>query len=430
MQAPLPERCLWEDTHLEAAPRHMPLSSNDESTVCVVGGGITGLVTALHLAEQGTQVILLEASEIPSGGSGRSVGLVNAGLWIPPDDIVAALGEERGERANRVLGEAPAKVFELIERHAIRCDATRNGTLHLGHNRKGCDELGRRYAQLQRRGAPVYLVRGSACAELTGTSRIAAALLDTRAGTVNPCAYSRGLARAAVSQGARLHCHSPVTGIERHGARWRVITAKGSVTAQRVVLATNAYTQDEWNWVRRHFFIGHFFQVASEPLDGDAAAHILPQRQGAWDTRTVLSSIRRDQEGRLILGSLGKGEGRPRSYLKRWADLVQHRYFPALGKVSWQCTWTGRIAFTPDHTLRLFEPLPGILAATGYNGRGITTGTAVGQGFAHYLAHGDDSLLPLPLSSPQPVAARTLRSKAYESGFTLYHAGQCLRILS
>lgn len=430
MQERLPERCLWEHTALEAPPCHPPLSSHAESAVCVVGGGITGLSTALHLAERGVSVTLLEAGEIPSGGSGRNVGLVNAGLWIPPDDIVATLGEERGERANRILGEAPARVFELIERHAIRCDATRSGTLHLGHNRKGCDELARRFDQLRRRGAPVTLVEGSDCAELTGASHIDAALLDARAGTLNPCAYSRGLARAASGQGARLHCQSPVTGIERQGDRWRVLTARGSVTADRVVLATNAYTRDDWNWVRRHFFVGHFFQVASEPLEGDAARRILPQRQGAWDTRAVLSSIRRDRDGRLILGSLGQGECRPRAYLQRWADLVQRRYFPALGKVTWQCTWTGRIAFTPDHTLRLFEPLPGILAATGYNGRGVTTGTVVGQGFAHYLTDGDDSRLPLPLSRPRPIAARPLWSGAYEGGFTLYHAGQCLRILT
>lgn len=97
--------------------------------------------------------------------------------------------------------------------------------------------------------------------------------------------------------------------------------------------------------------------------------------------------------------------------------------------VRWEYTWTGKIAFTPDHTLRIFEPAPGILSATGYNGRGITTGTVVGEGFAHYIAEGGDSLLPLPLSQPKPIKARPLWSCAYEGGFSLYHAGQCLRVL-
>ncbi|WP_386080847.1 NAD(P)/FAD-dependent oxidoreductase [Vreelandella sp. F11] len=429
MPTTLSERCLWPETSAETPQDYPALANHEEVDVCVVGGGITGLSTALHLAEQGIQATLLEAGDIPSGGSGRNVGLVNAGLWIPPDDIVAALGKENGERANTVLGGAPSKVFDLIERHGIACDATRTGTLHLGHNAKGCQELARRRDQLQHRGAPVTLLEGEACERATGTSQIQAALLDERAGTINPCAYTRGLARTAANLGAMLYCQSAVTGIERKGDRWRVLTANGSVTANRVVMATNAYSEDDWNQVRQHFFTGYYYQLASEPLTGAAAEAILPGKQGAWDTRTVLSSIRRDKEGRLLLGSLGKGEGKPLSYLTRWADTIQHHYFPVLGSVRWQYTWTGKVAFTPDHTLRIFEPAPGILSATGYNGRGVTTGTVVGEGFAHYIAKGDDSLLPLPLSQPKPIKARPLWSCAYESGFSLYHAGQCLRVL-
>lgn len=429
MQTTLSERCLWLQTSAEA-PLHYPALANQEETeVCVVGGGITGLSTALHLAEKGIKVMLLEAGDIPTGGSGRNVGLVNAGLWIPPDDIVAALGEEKGERVNTILGGAPAKVFDIIERYAIECEATRTGTLHLGHNTKGCQELARRHDQLQNRGAPVTLLEGEACERMTGTAQIHTALLDKRAGTINPCAYTRGLARATANLGATLYCQSPVTGIERQEDRWRVLTQNGSVTANKVVMATNAYTEDDWNHVRQHFFTGHYYQLASEPLTGEAADAILPEKQGAWDTRTVLSSIRRDKAGRLLLGSLGKGEGKPLAYLTRWADTIKNHYFPGLGNVRWEYTWTGKIAFTPDHTLRIFEPAPGIVSATGYNGRGITTGTVVGQGFAHYIANEDDSLLPLPLSQPNPIKARPLWSCAYESGFSLYHAGQCLRVL-
>ncbi len=197
----------------------------------------------------------------------------------------------------------------------------------------------------------------------------------------------------------------------------------------RRVWSTNAYTEEDWNQVRQHFFPGHFFQVASAPLPDDIAGDILPERQGAWDTRMVLSSMRRDAEGRLVLGSLGRGDGRPQAYVRCWADRIQRHYFPQLGQVDWECTWTGRIAFTPDHTLRLFEPAPGILGATGYNGRGITTGTVVGKGFARYLTHGDDTLLPLPIRSPRPIQAKPLWSSTYEGGFTLYHTGQCLRVL-
>ncbi|USZ51194.1 FAD-binding oxidoreductase [Halomonas sp. DN3] len=423
------EHCLWTTTSQEASLTLPMLRDVRQAEVVVIGGGITGLSTALHLAQEGVNVVLLEAAGIPTGGSGRNVGLVNAGLWIPPDDICEALGREEGERANEILAGAPAKVFELIKQHSIHCDAERTGTLHLGHNAKGERELDRRAEQLQRRGAPVELVEDEACRRLVGTPRIRRALLDRRAGTLNPTAYTRGLARAAKAAGAALFAESPVLSLRREGDRWRVGTEQGAVLTDRVVVATNAYSEGEWNRVREHFFPGHFFQVASPPLSQEMAEEILPERQGAWDTRMVLSSMRRDSEGRLILGSLGRGEGRPSAYLRCWADRVQRHYFPQLGRVSWECTWSGKIAFTPDHTLRLFEPAPGILAATGFNGRGITTGTVVGKGFARYLISGDDGLLPLPIKAHRPIAAKSLWSCGYEGGFTLYHSGQCLRVL-
>ncbi|MGY4879411.1 NAD(P)/FAD-dependent oxidoreductase [Vreelandella aquamarina] len=423
------EQCLWHAISPLPSLDLGQLEGEQHTDVVIIGGGITGLSTALHLAEAGVKATLIDSGDIPNGGSGKNVGLVNAGLWIPPDDIVEALGEKEGERANAVLGNAPGEVFGLIERFTIDCQATRTGTLHLAHNAGGEKELARRAEQLQRRGAPVELVEDEACWQKTGTKRIRRALLDSRAGTINPAAYTRGLAAAAKNLGATLYSETPALSMARVGEQWRVETPMGGITAPNVVLATNAYSEDEWNQVRDKFFPGHFFQVASEPLTQAAAEEILPERQGAWDTRLVLSSMRRDAEGRLVLGSLGKGEGRPQSYVRCWANRIQRHYFPQLGNVSWEYTWSGRIAFTPDHTLRLFQPATGILAAAGYNGRGITTGTVVGKGFAHYLIHGDDSLLPLSLKPPKPIKARPLWSKAYEGGFTLYHSGQCLRVL-
>ncbi|MCW4153029.1 FAD-binding oxidoreductase [Halomonas sp. 18H] len=422
--------CVWTSTSLEPLHDATPLSGEASADVAVIGGGITGLSTAIHLAEAGVSVALLEAGEIPSGGSGRSVGLVNAGMWIPPDDILEALGPENGERANSVLGEAPAEVFALIDRYAIDCQDTRTGTLHLAHNAGGERELARRYQQFSQRGAPVELLEGEDCQRRIGTQRIRRALLDRRAGTLNPTAYTRGLARAARQAGAHLYTHSPAEGIAREEEDWRVDTPAGCVRAPQLVIATNAYSEDHWNQVRDVFFRGHFYQVASPPLPDDIAGNILPERQGAWDTRMVLSSMRRDAQGRLILGSLGRGETKPAAFLRCWADRIQRHYFPQLGRVDWECSWTGQVGFTPDHTLRLFEPAPGILAAAGYNGRGITTGTVVGKGFARYLTHGDDSSLPLPVRRAPPLRAKPLWSKAYESGFTLYHAGQCLRIVA
>ncbi|MCB2143729.1 MAG: FAD-binding oxidoreductase, partial [Rhodobacteraceae bacterium] len=187
-----------------------PLAGDTTADVAVIGGGFTGLSAALHLAEAGARVVVLEAETVGHGGSGRNVGLVNAGLWTPPDEVEAALGSEEGAALNRALAAGPDLVFDLIARHGIECEAVRNGTLHLAHNASGLRDLQSRHAQQARRGAPVRLLDAAETARRVGTDRFPGALWDGRAGTIQPLAYAMGLARAAIAAGAVLHEASPV----------------------------------------------------------------------------------------------------------------------------------------------------------------------------------------------------------------------------
>ena len=424
----LQEQILWH-TLVDAPARQPHLAETLQADVCVIGAGYTGLSAAVHLAEAGRRVVLLESSHIGAGGSGRNVGLVNAGTWARPDDLNKYLGEAVGEKLTAALGAAPKLVFDTIDRLGIDAQDTRTGNLHMGHNAAGEADVDERFAQLSRRGADVQVLSGAECHEYCGTTSINKALLDKRAGTINPYAYVLGLAAAAMRLGVQLFEDSAVNGIEKQGSGWLVKTAAGSVACDKVVIATNAYTEGEWTELRCNFFPGYYYQVASAPLTDDAAKQILPGGQGSWDTRQVLSSIRRDADGRLLLGSLGNGNQKPAWFLKAWADRVQQHYFPYLKPVQWEFTWTGCIAFTPDHLMRLFEPAPGLVAVTGYNGRGVTTGSVVGKAFADYLCHQDPQALPIPFAPMQPLAAVGLRSCLYEAGFSLYHAGQCLRIV-
>ncbi|MFG5862682.1 L-pipecolate oxidase [Metapseudomonas sp. CR1201] len=422
------QKCLWEkvtSTQVQAGA----LAGHIKVDVCVIGGGITGLSAALHLLEDGKKVCLLEAFEVGHGGSGRNVGLVNAGTWIKPDDVEATLGEKYGKRLNKVLGDAPAKVFEAIKRYGINCQARNDGTLHMAHNAAGLADLKSREEQWKRRGADVELLTGSRCEEYCGTDKITGALLDRRAGTINPMGYTKGLAEAVIRLGGRLFQHSPVTELQREANGWLVRTERGSVSADKVVISTGAYTEGDWTEVRRNFFRGYYYQVSSVPLSGAAADSILPHGQGSWDTRTVLSSIRRDADGRLLLGSLGKADNKPEWFVRSWADRIQGHYFPQLGKVDWEVHWTGCIDFTPDHLMRFFEPAPGVVAVTGYNGRGNTTGTVVGRALADYLLQDNPDALPIPFTRMKTLRTAGLRSCFYEAGFSLYHAGQCLRVI-
>src|SRR5262249_2245049 len=111
-------------------PATQELSDDVTTDVLVIGAGFTGLSTALHLSERGTAVTVVEAVDIGFGGSGRNVGLVNAGMWVMPDVVVATLGKVYGERLINILAAAPRLVFDVIAKYGIECEATQTGTLH------------------------------------------------------------------------------------------------------------------------------------------------------------------------------------------------------------------------------------------------------------------------------------------------------------
>ncbi|MBN9057844.1 MAG: FAD-binding oxidoreductase, partial [Rhizobiales bacterium] len=194
---------LWERT-APAAPATSPLHRDIKADVVIVGGGYTGLSTALHAARDGLDVALLEGVEFGFGGSGRNVGLVNAGMWVMPDDLPATLGRDHGDRLLDLLGNAPKLVFEIIRSYDIACELETAGTLHCAVGDKGLAEIRQRAAQWSARGAAVRLLDADETAAKLGSRAYAGSLLDLRAGTVQPLAYARGLAHAAIGAGARL----------------------------------------------------------------------------------------------------------------------------------------------------------------------------------------------------------------------------------
>ena len=385
--------------------------------VAVVGGGYTGLSTALHCAGKGLSSQVIEAQRIGFGGSGRNVGLVNAAAWLPPAKVVAALGPEYGPRFVKRFSAAPSQVFELIERHQIRCEVTRTGTVHAAHSGRGFRELQERHSQWRQLGEPVDLLNRNEVQELIGSRAFHGGLVDHRAGTINPMGYCRGLARAAVAAGARIATGVRATRLVRDGTGWLVETGRGNVRAGSVVLGTNAYTDDLWPGLKSVFTIIHYLQVATRPL-GAGAAHILPGRQGLWDTGPIMFNFRRDAADRLVVGTMGRVFGTTGSGLtRRWAMKQISRVFPELGPVEFDEAWHGQIAMTPDHLPRVHQLADGLWTPIGYNGRGITTGTLFGQSMADLLTGMDPGDLPLPVTRLCAAPHAGLRSRVYDLAF-------------
>ena len=411
-----PPISLWDVSAEE--PDFSSCMNGDASTeLAIIGGGFTGLSTALHAAERGVDCHVLEARKIGYGGSGRNVGLVNAGLWLPPQDVRQCLGETRGSALIKTLGEAPSYVLSLIERHQIRCEATQTGTIHAAHSPGGFDDLSRRAEEWRRLGAPVDLLSREKAAELIGSSGFFGGLLDHRAGTINPMGYARGLARAAIGAGAKLTTGVKANSVSRDNGKWIVETDKGRITAGSVVIGTNAYTDGLWPGLRNTFTMIHYFQLATAPL-GDRASSILRGGHGLWDTGPIMFSLRRDAFGRLIIGSMGTVVGGITGLSRRWAARTLRRLFPDLGEVEFEHSWHGQIAMTPDHLPRIHRLADGLYTPIGYNGRGITPGTIFGKAMAELLSGGKEEDLPLPISEPKPVKSAPIMSRLYQMAFT------------
>ncbi len=385
--------------------------------VAVIGGGFTGSSAALRLAQAGTKVAVLEAEYSGFGGSGRNVGLTNAGLWINPEDVEKAVGKRHGERLNEFLGKAPDLVYELIEEHDIECDALRNGTLHLAHSEKGLQAIEERAWQINARGGSVMLLDKAETYKLTAAENYLGALHDMRAGTIQPLDYCHGLMEAAKQAGADIYTGTPALGIRHKRNKWHIKTPTGILIADRVLIATNAYIEHIYPLIKSSFTPMHYCQMATPPLNEEQLKHFLPGRNGTWDTRMVMRSFRTDAAGRLIIGTIGNIFADSAPLFTSWANKIVRETFPGIGPVEWTYKWSGRIACSENYVPNLHDLGRGLYSVSGFSGRGIAPGTAFGREMADFILGRINSRdLPLPLSTIKSVPLNKLRELFYETG--------------
>jgi glycine/D-amino acid oxidase-like deaminating enzyme len=397
---------LYQDSAQPAIPTP-PLDGDAHTDVAVIGGGITGLSTALHLAEYGAKVVLLEAEQPGWGASGRNGGQVNPGLKTDPDQVERDFGEDLGSRMNACAAAAPAFVFDLIKRHDIRCDARRNGTLRAACRPKHAAQVRASAEQLARRGAPVELLEGPSLERATGTTRYQVAMLDRRGGDLNPLSYVRGLVRAALGAGAAVHGGTRVRRMKRSGAAWQVETASGTVSARHVVLATNGYTDDLWPHLRRTIVPLFGAIAATAAMPETIARGVMPSRAVLYENGAVTVYYRVDAARRLLIG--GRGPMREVAGALEIPHLTAYArtLWPALAETKWTHAWGGRLAMTRDQYPHIHEPDDGVLACLGYNGRGIAMATAMGDQLARRLVN-PSSEFDMPITGMKGIRLHAL----------------------
>jgi glycine/D-amino acid oxidase-like deaminating enzyme len=406
LEKPLPPS-LYAETAIP--PLNLPrLQGETRAKVVVIGGGITGLSSALNLAERGTDVLVLEAQEPGWGASGRNGGQVNPGLKPDPNDVESDFGE-LGRKMVRFSYAAPEALFRLVERHQIRCEARQAGTLRAATTGKTLDGLEKLAAQYAARGLTARLLNGPESAAATGTSRYHGILRDPTGGSVNPLGYARGLAQAAIAAGARLYAQSPATKLERvSGSGWRVRTPDGAVLADRIVIGTNGYTDDLWPDLRRSIVPVWSGITATVPLSDQILKQVMPGGGVLYELGSITVYYRVEAGGRLLMGGRSKLHDvrgpAEFQYLQRYAEKL----WPALRGIRWTHGWNGQLGMTPDHYPHLHEPEPDVLIALGYNGRGVAMATAMGGIVARRISGEQADSLDMPFTDLKPIPLHAL----------------------
>ncbi|MDY0873607.1 NAD(P)/FAD-dependent oxidoreductase [Dongia rigui] len=403
-------RSLWAATACPA-PAYSQAKPQLTADVAVVGGGYTGLSTALHLARKGRKAVVLEAAEPGWGASGRNGGQVIAGMKATIGDLAPLFGEDSARRMVVNMGSSAELVFSLIDRYGMNCHAIRGGWLQAAHGEKPYKEtIVPRFEQWRALGVDAQLLDAHQTAAALGVDSAPyhAAWRDPRGGVLQPLSYARELARAALQEGADILPRTPVTALRRDGNAWQVTAHGTEIRAGQVVIATNAYTDGLWPGLARAAIPVTSFQMATYPLDARFDP-ILPVGMGVTDSRRLLLYFRRDHQRRLVMGGRSPVEDNPRFADAAPLQRAIQGLFPELGLPKPEFVWSGKVAITKDRLPHIHHPAPGLHVFMGCNGRGVGLCTMMGQLLADLADGRSAGDVPFPITVPDTFALHGLR---------------------
>jgi gamma-glutamylputrescine oxidase len=366
-------------------PDQPQLVGDVNADVVVVGGGFTGLSAALHAAEAGMSVVLLEGKRIGWGASGRNGGQMIPGLRWSALDLVQRFGENQARRLLSLANSAGAIVRGRIEAHAIACDL-RHGHFHAAAKPRDLGEMRRELDCLAHlvdyRNASV--VSAGDVADFVASPIYHGGMIDMNGGHLHPLNYALGLAEAALAAGVRIFEDSAVTSIDHTGpviAR----TAKGSVTARHGVLACDTQMDEVAPRLAAMTMPVANYNVATAPLGEEAAKALIPSGAAVSDSKFVLNYYRLSADGRLIFGGGEKYSPRPPANIEAFVRPYLERVFPQLKGVRIDHAWGGMVGVSLNR-LPQFGRVGECFYAHGWSGHGVLLTTLAGQLIAEAMA--------------------------------------------
>ncbi|MBB5752328.1 NAD(P)/FAD-dependent oxidoreductase [Prosthecomicrobium pneumaticum] len=398
-----------------------PLEGDTRADVAIVGGGYTGLSAALHLAEAGVDVVLLEAERVGWGASGRNGGQLHTGQRRDQDWLEARLGLAPARALWTMAEEAKALVHDLIARHGIDAE-WRPGLVEAVHKRRMVPHE-RAYAERLARDygyRDAEWLEPDRLAAMIGTDAYFGGRLDRGAGHLHPLKFAQGLARAAAKAGARLHEGTRVRRLAT-GAKPTLETARGRVTADIVVLAGNGYLDGIDGTVEARVLPIKNFILTTEPIGAGAAGGLLPGGEAVSDSRFVVYYWRPTADGRLLFGG---GETYSRTDPRDLFAFVRRhllRIYPGLADTPISHAWGGTLAVTVKRLPYIRRARPGVYVASGYSGQGVALAPYGGKILAEAI-RGDPARLDTFAALPAPAfpGGTLLRYPALVAGMTWY----------
>jgi len=361
------------------AERPFPrLSGTAAADICVIGGGYTGVSAALHLAEAGARVILLEAATIGFGASGRNGGQIHTGLRKDQAELERRLGKTHARDLWILAEESKALVRSLVEKHAIDC-ALKDGLVIAAHDKAALRALSEDTSHLaQHYGYGARMMDARETAEMLGTGIYPGARLDMGGGHLHPLTYARGLAVAADAAGAVIWEHSRALSFENEGKQVRVRSQHGDVIAEKLLLACDAFSGEIAPGLAPYIAHVESFIVATTPLAPHLAGAIVPGDVAVADTRHVLDYYRKSADNRLLFAGRESYFTMPRDI----ASLVRPRMlrvFPALKDTHIEYAWSGTVGITATRMPHFGALSERVFFAHGYSGQGVALATLGGK---------------------------------------------------
>lgn len=414
------DKPLWSHTARQR-PAGTALATDLKCDVAIVGAGFTGLRAALALAEAGSSVAVFDVGDVGFGAAGHSGGQVNPMLPVArPQDLREAVGDSYFDRLAAVSLGSADELFDFIRRYEIVCDARQHGWIRADHSPRARDKARNAARDWNRFGAGFEFIDGDDVRRLSGSPAYASATISPKGGAIHPLALVRGLARAAEEAGAEIHAFSRVRDLKRIDQRWTMNAAGHEVTADKVVLATNGFTDNLFAGLKSSVLPLTPVQIATGPLSDDEIGPILAGGHTISDTRRLIMYARREPDNRLVYGGIGYKRLLDRVGGFNWLFRDVQRVFPSVRSQSWRFKWSGTIALTADSVPHFHEPAPGVLAGLGYNGRGVAMSMVMGRVLAERALGADPEDLPFPVSAIEPIAFRN---------FQVFGAGTAMRVM-